>query len=96
MAAVPAHEATGAARVLVAVRGETVAAAAGGGFAELLEFDSLGEVAVTAAGGVLGLPEGEAGDEDFIPEKDGEEEDGAAEAVGGDLDAEARREEEGG
>lgn len=54
----------------------------------------MGAALLPEACGAAGAPEGEAGQEDLIPEK-GEEEDGdAGEARGGDLEAVGGREEQ--
>nr|TKV99505.1 hypothetical protein SEVIR_8G048700v2 [Setaria viridis] len=66
-------------RVLVPVGVAAVAAAAGGGLAELVELEGVGVVLLAEACGAAGAPEGEAREEDLIP-KEGEEEDGDADA----------------
>jgi len=93
MAAVGAHElaTTG---VLVPVGVAAVAAAAGGGLAELVELEGVGAALLAEARGAAGAPEGEAREEDLIPEEGKEEDGDAGEARGGDLEAVGGREEQ--
>jgi hypothetical protein len=93
MSAVRAHE-LAPAGVLVPIGVATVAAAASGGLAELLELEGVGAALLAEACRAAGAPEGEAREEDLVPEE-GEEEDGdAGEARGGDLEAVGGGEEE--
>ena len=93
MAAVGAHE-LAAAGVLVPVGVAAVAAASGGGLAELVELERVRAALLAEARGAAGAPEGEPREEDLVPEE-GEKEDGdAGEARGGDLEAVGGREEQ--
>jgi hypothetical protein len=93
MTAVRAHELT-TARVLVPVRVAAVAAAPRCGLAELVQLEGVGAALLAEARRAAGAPEGEAREEDLVPEE-GEEEDGdAGEAWGGDLEAVGGREEQ--
>jgi hypothetical protein len=86
MATVRAHE-LAATRVLVPVGIVAVAAAACGGLAELLKLERMGAALLAETRRAACAPEGEAWEENLVPEE-GEEEDGdAGEARRGDLEA---------
>jgi hypothetical protein len=93
VAAVGAHELADGG-VLVPVGVVAVAAATGGGLAELVEVEGAGTTLLAEAGGAEGAPVGEAREEDLVPEEGEEEDGGAGEARGGDLEAIGGREEE--
>lgn len=93
MPAIGAHELPSASRSLLPVRGLAVAAAAGGGAAELLQLDRLRPAPLAEPGGPPGPPNRKLWHEDLVPEERYKQDKDASQPRAGDFEAEVRREE---